>query len=140
MYNIERFIEAQDKVYVNVIEELKNGRKRSHWMWFVFPQFAALGYSDTSLFYGIKCVDEARAYMENDTLKKRYLECCNILLKLESSDILNILGEIDSMKLKSSLTLFRAVDKCNEKLYDDLLNKFYNDEKCSLTEQLLNLK
>lgn len=137
MYNIERFIEAQDKVYKKVVEELKNGRKRTHWMWYIFPQYAALGSSEISYFYGIKCLDEVKAYISDDKLKQRYLECCNILLTLAENDIEKVLGEIDSLKLKSSLTLFKAVDEENRMLYQKLLNKYYNGEECQLTYQLM---
>ena len=126
MYNIERFIEAQDKVYNKVIEELKNGKKRTHWMWYIFPQFKALGSSDISIYFGIKSILEAKCYINNEILRNRYLECCNILLSLENDDIEEILGEIDSLKLRSSLTLFKFVDKDNEILYQELLNKYYN--------------
>ena len=138
MFSIERFIEAQDKVYSNVVNELKNGKKKTHWMWYIFPQHVALGFSDISLKYGIKSIDEVKRYISNPILKERYLECCNILLTLESNDSESIFGEIDSMKLKSSLTLFKFVDKENESLYNKLLKKFYNGEECNLTLQLLN--
>ena len=138
MFNIERFIEAQDKVYSNVVNELKNGKKKTHWMWYIFPQHVALGFSDISLKYGIKSIDEVKCYISNPILKERYIECCNILFTLESNDSESIFGEIDSMKLKSSLTLFKFVDKENESLYNKLLKKFYNGEECNLTLQLLN--
>ncbi len=137
MYNIERFIEAQDKVYNKVIEELKNGKKKTHWMWFIFPQFALLGSSERSINFGIKSVLEAKSYINDETLRKRYLECCNILLSLDNDDIEEILGEIDSLKLRSSLTLFKFVDKDNEVLYQELLNKYYNGDECQLTQQLI---
>ena len=137
MYNIERFIEAQDKVYNKVIEELKNGKKRTHWMWYIFPQFQALGSSEISIYFGIKCIAEAKSYINDETLRKRYLECCNILLSLDNDDIEEILGEIDSLKLRSSLTLFKFVDKDNEVLYQELLNKYYNGDECQLTQQLI---
>lgn len=137
MYNIERFIEAQDKVYNKVIEELKNGKKRTHWMWYIFPQFKALGSSDISIYFGIKSILEAKCYINNEILRNRYLECCNILLSLENDDIEEILGEIDSLKLRSSLTLFKFVDKDNEILYQELLNKYYNGDDCQLTHQVI---
>lgn len=137
MYNIERFIEAQDKVYNKVIEELKNGKKRTHWMWYIFPQFKALGSSDISIYFGIKSILEAKCYITNETLRNRYLECCNILLSLDDNDIEEILGEIDAMKLNSSLTLFKYVDKENEPLYQQLLSKYYKGDECQLTHQLI---
>ena len=137
MYNIERFIEAQDKVYEKVVEELKSGKKRTHWMWFIFPQFVALGSSEISIYFGIKSVLEAKCYINNEILRNRYLECCNILLSLDNDDIEDILGEIDALKLRSSLTLFKFVDKDNELLYQELLNKYYNGDECQLTHQLI---
>ena len=137
MYNIERFIEAQDKVYKKVVKELKSGKKRTHWMWYIFPQFKALGSSEISIYFGIKSVLEAKCYINNEILRNRYLECCNILLSLDNDDIEDILGEIDAMKLKSSLTLFKFVDKDNEVLYQELLNKYYNGDECQLTHQLI---
>ena len=138
MFNIERLIEAQNKVYEIVIDELRKGKKRTHWMWYIFPQHVALGFSETSILYGIRSIDEVRCYLSNPILKKRYLECCNILLDLDSNDSESIFGEIDSMKLKSSLTLFKFVDKENENLYQKLLYKFYKGDECELTLQLLN--
>lgn len=137
MYNIERFIETQNKVYKDVVEELKRGKKRTHWMWFIFPQFAALGSSEISYYFGIKSILEAKCYINDETLRKRYLECCNILLSLDNDDIEEILGEIDALKLRSSLTLFKFVDKDNEVLYQELLNKYYNGDECQLTHQLI---
>ena len=137
MYNIERFIEAQDKVYKKVVEELKSGKKRTHWMWFIFPQFVALGSSEISIYFGIKSVLEAKCYINNEILRNRYLECCNILLSLDNDDIEDILGEIDALKLRSSLTLFKFVDKDNEVLYQELLKKYYNGDECQLTHQLI---
>ena len=137
MYNIERFIEAQDKVYKDVVEELKNGKKKTHWIWFIFPQFALLGSSERSIYFGIKSVFEAKWYINDETLRYRYLECCNILLSLDNNNIEEILGELDAMKLNSSLTLFKYVDKDNESLYQQLLNKYYNGDECQLTQQLI---
>ncbi len=137
-YNIERFIKAQDKIYETVVEELKRGFKESHWMWFIFPQLEALGYSSTAKFYGISGLAEAKAYVENETLINRYIECCKILLGLENDDIHNILGSPDDMKLKSSLTLFIEADGNNRDLYIKLLDKYYDGKRCKLTITLLN--
>ena len=106
-------------------------------MWFIFPQFAALGSSEISYYFGIKSILEAKCYINDETLRKRYLECCNILLSLDNDDIEEILGKIDALKLRSSLTLFKFVDKDNEILYQELLNKYYNGDECQLTHQVI---
>ena len=106
MNDLNRFIESQNLIYETVLFELKNGKKKSHWMWYIFPQLKGLGYSYKSYFYGIKDLNEARNYLQNDTLKSRYNECCNILFELEKKDINLIFDSIDCLKLRSSLTLF----------------------------------
>ena len=138
IFNLNRFIDAQNDVYENVIQELKNGYKETHWMWFIFPQLKGLGKSETADFYGIENINEAIAYTKNNILWNRYLECCNILLNLENLTIYEILGVIDSIKLCSSLTLFYEVLK--EPVLDKLLKKFFNGDKCKLTLNMLNKK
>ena len=138
LYNLKRFINAQDDVYGNVIKELKSGHKETHWMWFIFPQLKGLGRSETANFYGIENINEAIAYTKNNILWNRYLECCDILLNLENLTIYEILGTIDSIKLCSSLTLFYEVLKAP--VLDKLLKKFFNGDKCNLTLNRLNKK
>ena len=120
---MNRFIEAQKKYFLVAKEELKKGRKESHWMWFIFPQIIGLGKSETSIYYSIKSIKEARLYMENEYLRKNYDCLCRILLRLEENDAVKIFGYTDSLKLHSSLTLFHYVT--NKKLYKKVLNKFY---------------
>ena len=136
VYNLQRFINAQNEVYKDVICELKNGNKESHWMWFIFPQLKGLGKSETAEYYGIENINEAIAYTNNKTLWNRYLECCKILLDLNNLTIYEILGTIDSLKLCSSLTLFYEASK--EPLLEKLLIKYFNENKCNLTLNLLN--
>lgn len=136
VYNLQRFIDAQNEVYKDVICELKNGNKESHWMWFIFPQLKGLGKSETAEYYGIENINEAIAYTNNKTLWHRYLECCEILLHLNNLTIYEILGTIDSLKLCSSLTLFYEASK--EPLLEKLLIKYFNGNKCNLTLNLLN--
>ena len=135
-YNLNRFIDAQNYVYENVIQELKNGYKETHWIWFIFPQLKGLGKSEAANFYGIENINEAIAYTKNDILWNRYLECCNILLNLENLTIYEILGVIDSIKLCSSLTLFYEALK--EPVLDKLFKKYFNGNKCILTLNMLN--
>jgi len=134
-YNLSRFVDAQEDVYKDVIKELKNAQKTSHWIWFIFPQLKGLGRSYYSDFYGIKNIDEARAYSEHKTLWARYLECCNILLGINGYTIYEIMGFTDGVKLQSSLTLFYEATK--EKILNDLLTKYYGGEKCFSTLKLL---
>ncbi len=106
--SLDRFIEAQAPVYATALREIRRGAKRSHWMWFIFPQLAGLGRSDTAKFFGIRSLDEARAYLEHPVLERRYLKCVAALQDLPTSDAVSVFGEVDAMKLLSSLTLFEA--------------------------------
>ena len=106
--SLERFVEAQAPVYATALGEIRRGAKRSHWMWFVFPQLAGLGRSETARFFGIRALDEARAYLAHPVLGPRYAECVAALQDLVSSDPVSVFGEVDAMKLRSSLTLFEA--------------------------------
>lgn len=140
MYNVNRFIVKQDEVYDSVLKELKNGKKVSHWMWYIFPQLKDLGSSYNSMYYGIKNKQEAKEYMNNDVLRKRYVECCNILLNLKTNNIEEVLGDIDKLKLKSSLTLFLQIDVLNKELYLKLLEKYYDKKICQKTIDILEIR
>jgi uncharacterized protein (DUF1810 family) len=106
--SLERFVEAQEPVYANALTEIRRDAKRSHWMWFVFPQLAGLGRSETARFFGIRSLEEALAYLDHPVLGRRYLECVGALQDLAVSDPVAIFGPVDAMKLRSSLTLFEA--------------------------------
>lgn len=103
---LERFVEAQDPVYATALEELRQGRKQSHWMWFVFPQLRGLGASSTSLFYGIRSAAEAEAYLNHPLLGPRLRECMEIVNSIRGRSAAQIFGPVDAMKLRSSATLF----------------------------------
>ena len=135
IFNLQRFIDAQNDVYADVIYELKNGNKQSHWIWFIFPQLKGLGRSEASNYYGIANIDEAVAYTKNGVLWNRYLECCEILLNLENLTIYEILGGIDAIKFCSSLTLFYEASKIP--ILKELLLKYFNGNSCELTLDLL---
>ena len=105
-YDLQRFVAAQEPVFETVLAELRAGRKRSHWMWFVFPQLAGLGRSSTARFYGIGSIDEARAYLAHPLLGPRLDLCTRIVLANESSSIHGIFGSPDDMKFRSCMTLF----------------------------------
>ncbi len=124
-YNLNRFIKAQNDCFEIVYEELKNGRKETHWMWYIFPQIQGLGKSWTSVYYAIKDINEAKAYLENEILKERLLLLVDVLVNLEENDPLQIFGHPDETKFWSSMTLFNQADP-EEPLFKKALDKFYN--------------
>lgn len=105
---LERFVAAQEGIYAQALAELRAGAKRSHWMWFIFPQLAGLGRSETARLYAIGSLEEARAYLRHPLLGARYLECVSELQDLDLADPVAVFGVVDAMKLRSSLTLFEA--------------------------------
>ena len=108
-YDLHRFISAQENSYSNALKEIKNGRKTSHWMWFIFPQYKELGKSETAKKYAIKSKEEAIAYFNHDVLGKRLVEISQAFLQLEGKTANEIMGRPDDFKLKSSMTLFDLV-------------------------------
>ncbi|GGF99930.1 hypothetical protein GCM10007304_12320 [Rhodococcoides trifolii] len=134
--DITRFTDAQETVYETALAELKAERKRSHWMWFVFPQIAGLGMTATSQFFAIANKAEAVAYLAHPILGARLRECSQALLDSTSTNISAILGSPDDLKLRSSMTLFAQVAE-NETLLDDVIAKFY-DGPDSRTLELLD--
>ena len=126
-FNLRRFVKAQDPVYSRVLAELRHGEKRSHWMWFVFPQIQGLGSSPLAECYAITSLDEARAYLDHPQLGPRLIECCEILETIGDRSAEEIFGYPDVDKLRSSMTLFaRASD--GETIFSRILNKFYAGE------------
>lgn len=138
IYNLKRFILAQDISYDNALKEIKRGRKFSHWIWYIFPQLSFLGRSETAQFYGIKTAEEARAYLDNPILREHLIEISESLYQLDDS-ITNIMGYPDNLKLKSSMTLFNYIAP-EISIFQKILDKFYNGEKDQLTIQYLNEK
>ena len=134
--DLERFLKAQDKDYEQALKEIKKGRKTSHWIWYIFPQIAGLGFSSTSKYYSIKDKNEAIEYLKNNTLKNRLIEICEALLSLESDDATYVMGYPDDLKLKSSMTLFSEVSDID--VFKKVLDKFYNGKKDEMTISLLN--
>ena len=108
MYDLDRFLTAQRRDYAAALREIQNGRKRSHWIWYIFPQVAGLGMSSTSQYYAISGLDEARAYLREPTLRAHLLEISSALLALDESDPTAVFGFPDDLKLRSSMTLFAA--------------------------------
>ncbi|TAM67082.1 DUF1810 domain-containing protein [Mycobacterium sp.] len=131
-FDLQRFVEAQDPVYGNVVGELRDGRKRSHWMWFVFPQLRGLGGSPTAVHYGISSLDEARAYLRHELLGPRLRECARLVTTVQGRTIGQIFGSPDDLKLRSSMTLFaRASDDNRDFLA--VLEKYYDGRQDELT-------
>ncbi|MBG0771913.1 MAG: DUF1810 domain-containing protein [Anaerolineaceae bacterium] len=136
-FNLQRFITAQDPVFTEVVAELRSGRKRTHWMWFVFPQIAGLGFSPTSQFYAISAVAEARAYLAHPVLGHRLRQCVAILLSGEGSSAFAIFGQPDTMKFQSSLTLFAGITEVGS-VFDQALEKYFKGERCLATQSFLD--
>jgi len=137
-YNLDRFIKAQEQDYAIALSEIKNGRKESHWMWYIFPQALGLGYTSTSIQYGIKDLGEAKAYLDNNILGKRLIEISNALLALPTNNAKEIFGGTDSMKLRSSMTLFSLVPG-TDNVFQLVLDKFFNGKRDDQTLQLLHI-
>lgn len=137
-FNLDRFIDAQTLVLPTVLQELKQGRKQSHWMWFVFPQIAGLGRSETARYYAIKDLDEAKVYMLNPTLKNRMEDCISAVLSCNVNNPVRIFGEVDAQKFHSSLTLFALAEPDN-KLFQIALDKYFGSTDFG-TEQIVNIK
>ena len=134
-YNLERFVEAQKSEYDVALREIREGYKRSHWIWFVFPQMASLGLSYNARFYGISCVDEARAYLAHPILGKRLRQITEALLMHKGKDMLSILGAIDTLKVCSCMTLFDAVSP--DDVFRQVLETFYEDKRDAQTLALV---
>ncbi|MEJ8755780.1 DUF1810 domain-containing protein [Pontibacter sp. H259] len=136
-YNLQRFLQAQENTYQTALAEIRNGRKRSHWMWFIFPQMAGLGFSETSQFYAIKSIAEATAYLNHPILGKRLVEISEALLTINDKSANQVFGSPDDMKLKSSMTLFAAVSDGNP-VFRKVLETYFNGQEDTKTIQLLS--
>ncbi len=131
LYDLNRFVVAQEVSYSFALKELKNGRKTSHWIWYIFPQLKGLGRSFNSEFYGISGKEEASAYLQHPILNNRLREVCDTILDLETNDAREIFGGIDSRKLKSSMTLFDIV--APDEIFVEVLDKFFQGRRCKRT-------
>ena len=134
-FDLERFVAAQAAVIDDVYEELRRGRKTSHWMWFIFPQLEALGMSAMARRFGIASLAEARAYLAHPVLGPRLLACCALLLDVQNRNIHEILGHPDDLKFRSCLTLFRQAAP-EEALFSQCLDKYYGGLPDPLTVSL----
>ncbi len=135
---LDRFLDAQRGDYAAALAEVRRGRKNSHWMWYIFPQIAGLGQSSTARYYSIRDLEEAREYYAHPVLGQRLREISGVLLELRGSDPVAVFGGIDSMKLKSSMTLF-AVAAPDDPLFQQVLDKYYGGEQDVLTLRILGL-
>ena len=136
-FDLQRFRSAQQPVYATALAELAAGRKRSHWIWFVFPQLAGLGSSAMSERYGIESLAEARAYLADPTLGPRLRACCEALLRLDADvDIEVVMGGIDAIKLRSSMTLFALADP-SQPLFAQILQRWYGGHRDDATVRRL---
>ena len=137
-FELERFVTAQDQgaTYEAAVAELRAGRKRSHWMWFVFPQIAGLGQTPTSRRYAIASLAEAHAYLTHPLLGPRLTECASVVAGLRGSTAQDIFGGIDAMKLRSSMTLFARADPGNP-VFGEVLDAFYGGVPDEATDRLL---
>ena len=137
MSNLDRFIKAQENDYETALNEIENGHKQSHWIWYIFPQLQGLGFSSMSQFYGIKDEEEAIDYMNHPVLRERLLEISQALLSLDCNDPVRVMGYPDNLKLQSSMTLFSIVSK--EPVFQKVLDKFYDGQEDQATlEKLKN--
>ena len=133
--SIERFIDAQKEDYDMAFREISKGKKRNHYMWYIFPQIKGLGRSSTAKYYGIDDLEEAREYMENEYLGNNLIAISNELLKLETNDPVEIFGHTDSKKLRSSMTLFELVS--DNDVFSLVLEKYFDGKRDQITLDLV---
>jgi len=136
-HKLQRFVDAQSTVYEQVLGELHAGQKQSHWIWFIFPQIAGLGYSSTAQFYAIQSLDEAQAFLQHPVLGQRLRECTAIVNAIEGRSIHAIFGSPDDLKFRSSMTLFAQASEGNE-LFISALEKYFDGKPDPLTLQRIN--
>ena len=138
-YDLQRFITAQEQSYdgyKQALSEMQQGRKTSHWIWYIFPQIKGLGHSYMSNYYGISCLEEAQEYLSNEVLSARLREITNALLSHKDKTSKEILGDVDSWKVRSCMTLFDTV--CPDDIFREVLNQFYDGKSCRRTLGKLN--
>ena len=136
MSDLKRFVEAQEHSFFRAPKEIRNGRKQSHWMWYIFPQIQGLGYSPTATKYAIRDIQEAKDYLHNGILGPRLEETCRATLEVDSDDPGIVFGYPDDLKLRSCMTLFEAADPGNG-LFSMVLDKYFNGERDQKTLDIL---
>jgi uncharacterized protein (DUF1810 family) len=136
MSNLKRFLDAQQRDHATALLEIMAGRKRSHWMWYIFPQVAGLGFSEMAKRYAVKDLPEATAYLDHPVLSSRLIEISRALLALPSTNATKVMGDPDDLKLRSSMTLFASVPG-SDPVFEAVLKKYFNGTKDQATLQLL---
>lgn len=135
-FNLERFLAAQEPIFSQVCAELKAGQKKSHWMWFIFPQIAGLGTSYMSQTFAISGLAEARAYLDHPVLASRLTQCCRLVLAIEKRSAVDVFGHIDSHKLQSSMTLFSHATQ-SDPIFKKVLQKYFDAREDQATLDIL---
>ena len=135
--SLMRFIKAQEHGFATALQEVRKGRKASHWIWYIFPQISGLGSSETSRFYAIKDMAEAKQYLDHPALGSRLIEIASELLNLETNDAVAVFGDIDSLKLKSSMTLFTLLEDTHP-VFQKVLDKYFDGNKDMNTIRIVN--
>lgn len=135
MASLDRFLKAQEDSYSRALREIQSGQKKSHWMWYIFPQLKGLGRSETALYYGIKDLKEAQEYTKNKVLWMRLLEITQALREIDTSDPTAVFGSPDDKKLRSSMTLFLSIS--GDTIFQKVLDKFYHGEMDPVTLRMI---
>jgi len=135
-FDLNRFVTAQEMSYDRALQEIRTGRKRTHWMWYIFPQLDGLAFSAMSKQYSIKSVDEAKAYLNHPTLGPRLLQCAQAVLEVDGRSVTAIFGTPDDLKLRSCATLFASISPPGS-VFHRLLDKYYNANQDEKTLELL---
>jgi uncharacterized protein (DUF1810 family) len=138
MFDLERFIVAQQKDYKRALNELQSGKKQTHWMWYIFPQIQGLGRSSISQYYAIQSLNEAKAFLNNPYLGNNLIEICETLISLDSDNATEIFSRLDDIKLKSSMTLF-AYASNSSSVFESVLEKFFHGKPDYRTLKILEL-
>lgn len=136
VYNLNRFLEAQQTKFNDALSEIKNGKKRTHWMWFIFPQIAGLGFTDFNIYYAIQNKEEATQYLNHPILGKRLIEITKAVAEINGKTALEIFGKPDERKLKSCMTLFNILNNPNP-IFQQVLDKYYKGLQDENTLQLV---
>lgn len=136
-HNLQRFVDAQQSDYEAALAEVSAGRKRSHWMWYIFPQYDGLGFSPTSIHYSIKSLEEARAYLEHPLLGPRLYQCAEALLTVSGRSASQIMGYPDDLKLKSSMTLFAHISPPGS-VFEQVLDRYFDGQRDQKTIALID--
>ena len=134
--SLERFVEAQERTYQVALSEVYNGKKRTHWMWYIFPQLRGLGRSSMAHIYGISGLEEAKAYLEHPILSERLYKIGGALLEHKGANIVEIFGDLDTLKLRSSMTLFSLTSE-EYTIFDEVLDTFFEGQMDEATLKLL---